>query len=240
MSVKEPKGEVAAKPESMLGYVRKLGSVLRDHKDFRLIVIFRLLVGMAGVVTPFFVVYATKGVGLSTSVAGTFLAAQLVGGLAASVGLGYLLERVGSRLTTILEGVLTAAAPALALVFALTLSSRPAAFLVGYTLVNVLVGASMNSFPLGHMTYLLECAPEAERTTYAALTNTVSGVLIIMPLLTGWLLEATSYSFVFALAFLIGAPSILVSIRLKEPRLTRTAPPAQVGESPASAAEPTP
>jgi len=50
------------------------------------------------------------------------------------------------------------------------------------------------------MNYILELAPPAQRPTYMGLSNTLGGVLVVVPMLGGWLLQATSYPVLFAAA----------------------------------------
>ena len=53
---------------------------------------------------------------------------------------------------------------------------------------------------LGFMNYLLELAPPGHRPTYMGLSNTLGGLLVIVPMLGGWLLQATSYPVLFVAA----------------------------------------
>jgi MFS family permease len=231
LGIREPPAAPARPPASLGHYLRSLTRVLREDRDFRRITIFRLLVGLSGVSTSFFVVYATKELGLPTGVAGVFLTAQIAGSLLASVTLSVLTDRKGSRITTIVEGALTVAPPALALLVAFTLSAHTSTFVIAYCVVFALVGAQANSMPLGHMTYLMEVSPPEHRTTYVGLCNTISGLLIAAPLVAGWFLDVTSYHALFAVTAVVAVPTVLLAIRMRDPR--RTHPAAQPAATPA-------
>jgi hypothetical protein len=50
------------------------------------------------------------------------------------------------------------------------------------------------------MNYVLEIAPPGQRPTYTGLTNTLTGLLLPVPILGGWLLQSTSYPVLFAVS----------------------------------------
>ena len=70
----------------------------------------------------------------------------------------------------------------------------------------------------GFLNFILELAPVEERTTYIALTNTLCGVLLVVPFLGGWILQATSYPVLFAVTAIGTTLALVLSFRLKEPR----------------------
>jgi MFS family permease len=61
---------------------------------------------------------------------------------------------------------------------------------------------------------VLDLAPVGQRPTYVGLFNTISGVLIVLPPLGGWLLRTTSYGVLFGLtaALLILAHVLSLSL----------------------------
>jgi ABC-type sugar transport system substrate-binding protein len=73
------------------------------------------------------------------------------------------------------------------------------------------------SILLGYFNYVLDIAPEAERSTYIGLTNTLAGLLAAAPLVGGWILEQTSYTFLFGLTAILVLPGVLVALTLPKP-----------------------
>lgn len=65
------------------------------------------------------------------------------------------------------------------------------------TWIFLVIGAVRSSALLGHYNYVLELAPVGKRPTYMGLFNTMSGILVLLPTLGGWLLEEASYSILF-------------------------------------------
>ena len=77
----------------------------------------------------------------------------------------------------------------------------------------------MNSGILpGFINFVLELAPPGERSTYIALANTLSGILLVVPFLGGWLLEATSYPVLFTATMGGVALGLALTFPLSEPR----------------------
>jgi MFS family permease len=199
-------------------FLPKLLTVLREDRTFSLLTALRLLTGLSGMATPFYVIYATKELHFSAETIGLFISSQVVGGILAGFVLGYLNERSGSKIVVQCSTILAIASPLLALLM------RPIGHLAGastvyvYSLIFLAIGALNSSYMSGFMNFVLELAPSEERATYIALTNTLCGVLLVIPFLGGWLLQATSYPVLFAITAGGVAFALLLTFRLEEPR----------------------
>jgi len=93
-----------------------------------------------------------------------------------------------------------------------------------YSLIFVAIGALNSSMMPGFINFVLELAPSEERATYIALTNTLCGVLLLVPFLGGWLLQATSYPVLFAVTAGGVVLGLVLSFRLEEPRQMTSEP----------------
>ena len=87
-----------------------------------------------------------------------------------------------------------------------------------YAPVFSLLGALNNAGMAGFMSYILEAAPPGERPTYVGLANTLSAVVLLAPLLGGWILAATSYPILFSTTALTCLVGLAGAWRLEEPR----------------------
>lgn len=207
-------------------YVRELGSIWRGDANFRTISFIRLILGLASLSSPFYAVYAINQKGVPTATIGFFLSAQIVGGFVYSILGGYLLERYGGRLTTRVEAFIAVIAPAVATVAGVFLPGNTPWFTGAYLLLFASLGALNNSFMLGHMNYLLEISPESKRPIYVGLSNTLTGIIIVFPLLGGALASALSYEPLFSLTVVGLLPALGLTARLVEPRkLTKAVDP---------------
>ena len=82
----------------------------------------------------------------------------------------------------------------------------------------VCIGAALSSNMLGFINFVLELAPAAERVTYIGLTNTLSGVLLIAPIVGATLVQLFSFNGLFVATALALAASLMLSFGLVEPR----------------------
>ena len=195
----EPDDLVETERAAWRDYLPQLVKTLREDHAFARLVLVRLLGGFDGLALGFYILFATQKMGLPSATAGIFIAAQTAGSIIASVGLGTLAERSGGqRVIQVATGVgVTAPLVALALIFFDPLSDVFTIVVLSW--VFGVIGLMVNASMLGHFNYVLELAPPGQRPTYIGLFNTISGVLIVLPAIGGWLLQATSYGVLFGL-----------------------------------------
>ena len=197
-SVAEPLEDVPEERASWSDYLPQLAKILREEAAYRRAIAAWLLSGLTALASPFYVLYATDQLGLAQETIGLFIIAQTIGGLVGSFGFGALAERRGPGAVIRISVAVGATGPlvALALHFARVAGWLPTL----YAWVFVVLGIVGSSIMLGFMNYVLELAPPGHRPTYMGLSNTLGGLLVIVPMLGGWLLQATSYPVLFAAA----------------------------------------
>ncbi|MEA3345569.1 MAG: MFS transporter, partial [Chloroflexota bacterium] len=203
---------------SWRAYLPKLVSLLRKDANFRLVTLVRLLLGAGGMAIPFYILYATEDLGLSTQAIGFFTSVQVGTSVLLGLLLGYLHERAGSKRVIQLGMVMALMAPVGALLIPPLVSTRGSILLWSYALVFIGLQGVMSSGMLGFMNFVMETAPRAERPTYIGLANTLNAVQMIYPLLGGLLLKVISYPDLFIITALIIGPGLLLTTRLREPR----------------------
>jgi MFS family permease len=93
-----------------------------------------------------------------------------------------------------------------------------------YPLLYVLLGVYEGSAMLGFLNFVLEISPPGQRPTYMGLTNTLTGILILLPMLGGLLLERTSYPVLFAAAALGTLAAAILALTLPNPRVEPVGP----------------
>ncbi len=197
-------------------YLPRLVELLRNNQDFRILNGVRLLAGAAGMAMPFYAIYAIREAGFSESRIGIFATAQTVGAALAGLVLGPLAERRGSHRVIQAVGFIHTAAPLLALALGGLRAGSALDWL--YPIIFVLLGMGEGALVLGFYNYVLDVAPSGQRPDYVGLTNTLSGPLLLMPLLGGWILELSSYSTVFWIAAGLVLLGALLSLRLRNAR----------------------
>ena len=201
-ALKEPAGPAeTADAESEAPFLQRLSRIWRQDRDFRLFIAVRLLAGLGGLAIPFYIVFGADQLGLGQGVVGSFTSAQVIGGMIGAAVLGALYERRGGR-RVIQAGVGAGLfVPLWALALPVLLPAGHPWLVYGYGLVFLGLGVMQSNFMQGFFNYLLDLAPEDERATYIALSNTLNGVVLWpVALIGGAILKATgnSYATLFA------------------------------------------
>jgi len=193
---------------------------LLDDPDFRRLMGCRLLVGMMGLTTSFYVVHAEDVLRLPQSIIGDFVAAQTIGGVVASIVMSLVSERWGPRYVARLGSAMAMAGPLFALAAHLAGGGRLAQ---AYPFVYVALGVVNSTWMLGFFNYMLEITPEGMCPAYVGLGNTLMGVQTLVPLAGGWLLEATSYTVLFGITVVLVGAGFLLTLSLRPPQRRATA-----------------
>ena len=219
LCIRETPDHAVQRPLPWPAYFRRLAAVTKSDPGFRRAVIAQLAVGGIGVAAPFYVVHGLEGLGFPPSSVGLFTSVQLVGGLFSSLVMGLLGERRGTRSVMRLWGCFAVCAPLIALAAPALRSLLPAGMMYVYAAVFVVVGMQGNANMAGFLNWVLEYAPSSERPLYIGFANTLNGVTLVMPLIGGWILSATSsYPVLFAAAAVGPAAALVILGKLPEPR----------------------
>ncbi len=197
--VVEPEEPVAQTRMVWRNYLRQLLRTLRADKVLRRVITVRLLAGVEVLAAGFYIGFAREKLGLPESMVGIFTSVQTVGGILGSIGLGVLSERVGNHRVIQIATAVAALAPLVGLVFALAGFSGGVATPVLFALVFLVMGITGSAYVLGFVNYVIELGTAPQRPVYIGLFNTISGVLVVLPVLGGWLLQTTSYGVIFGL-----------------------------------------
>jgi len=209
--LREPAGSAAEPSRTLRDWTKQMGGVWRGDASFRRMVLYRWLIGLMDLAIPFYILHATEVIHLPKVITGWFVSAQVLGGVAASMGLAWLSDRWGPRPVIRMGALTSLLAPLLAL--AIHMGLWPQA----YPLVYFFIGISNSSWMLGPLNYMLERAPEGKRPLYVGLYNTMGGLLVAAPFLGGVLLRATSYPVLFAVAAAGVTAGLALSLRLQDP-----------------------
>ena len=195
-------------------------NLLAADPAFRRLMACRVMVGMIDLAIPFYVGHAKEVLHLPASIIGSFVVAQTVGGVIASVGFSLVCERWGPRYVACIGSAAGILGPLFAVVAHLTGGGWLAR---AYPFVYVALGVLNSAWMMGFYNYLLEIAPEAMRPAYVGLGNTIMGTLTLVPMAGGWLLEATSYTVLFGVTAAMVATGFVLTLGLKPLPGTTTA-----------------
>jgi MFS family permease len=201
---------------SLRRYLPQLVELWKSDKAFSRVTTARLLVGLGGLATTFYVVYATEVLQLPASAIGLYATATTLGSAFAGLTLGAVASRFGSQRVVQITCWVEVCIPLFALLcYTGTLGE---ALPMLFPLLFFLLGVFEGSIMLGFMNFVLEIAPAGQRPTYMGLTNTLSGLMVLIPLIGGVILKYTSYPVLFILAAVGTFLGALVAMGLRNPR----------------------
>jgi predicted MFS family arabinose efflux permease len=216
----EPPGDVSNNVSGQLSISAHARHILKNDRAFRQSSIVRVLSGGIALAIPFYSVHAITQLSLPENLLGVFLAAQTIGGVVSALITGAISERRGSRIVIRITLLLAMVPPALGVLLNLIGPGGGAILVVGNILIFAAIGATDGSFLLGFLQYIMEIAPDVERTAYTGLANTIGGATVIASLIGGVLLQATSYPVLFVAAAAGPAIGLLVAWGLPKSAVT--------------------
>lgn len=214
--IREPAGQASETRTPLIRFLRQAPDLFRRDGDFRRMVAAVTLNAAATIALPFYILYCRDNLALPTGAIGTYLSVQMLGLVIPNLLWAYLGDRHGSRILLQVAMVTTFLVPALALGIWAS-GMEPALARNWFALVFFLIGASGSGMNVARMSYLLGIAPEMERTLYAGLTNTLLGVVSLLPIAGGVLVSLASYQAVFGVAAGFSLVALVAACRLREP-----------------------
>lgn len=194
--VVEPAEAVAARRATWPEYAREIRSILRESAPFRRLLSVRLLAGFNGLALGFFGLFGVQQLGFAPASLGLFAMVQTVSGIAAGLWFARVSERSGNHRIVQIATLVSLTGPLVGLVFLLAPNAlwKP---LYAWTFVSI--GVFQTAQFVGFASLNVDLAPPKQRATYVGLFNTLSSLVIIWPAVGGWLLERTSYAFLFGI-----------------------------------------
>jgi MFS family permease len=189
----------------------QLPGIISQDRPFRWVISTRVLLGLVGIASAFYVLNATQNAGLSIEASGYFVSAQVAGSLTGGLLTTVLQDRWGPlvHIRTII--VVSAVAPLVALVCQPLLATLGAAVLYPYLLVYVALGIYMGSTGWPFFNWILEYAEEAKRPLYIGMINTFGAITMVTPAVGGWVARDISYTAVFVLSLVCAFAAFALS-----------------------------
>jgi len=197
--VREPMEPVAERRQKLTDYLPSLVRLIRNDRTFLRVNVSRLLIGLCGLASPFFAVYAIRELGVAEANVGWFAIAQTAGSALAGLLFGWIADRKGSHIVIRLVGGVYLLAPCLILL-ASTAAGQPGPAVALVAGAFLMLGLGDGSIMLGFLNYVLEIAPAGQRPVYVGLTNTLTGAIVLYPFIGGAVADWWGYRIVFLLA----------------------------------------
>jgi MFS family permease len=201
--------------------LRRAGQLLRQKPVYRRYIAVRLLLGLTGIALPFYSVYAKNVLGAEAGMAGIYAAVTGGAKLLSNIAWGWVSDQKGNRLVMrlLIGGKGLTLFLALALVGAVSLLKLEGVWLPTLALPLFFLDGAM--FPAGILSgsnFLTELVPDAERPIYLGLANTLSGVVTLLSVLGGLLVDWLGFAGLFAAALVLCLVGLALTAGLPEPR----------------------
>jgi MFS family permease len=221
IAVREPPGATIDEPVGIKKQLRRARQLLQQNPTYRRYTAVRLLLGLTGVALPFYSVYAKNVLGAEAGMAGVYAAVAGGAKLLSNIAWGWISDQKGNRLVMrlLIGGKGLTLLLALALVGSVSLLKLEGAWLPYLALPLFLLDGAM--FPAGILAgsnFLTELASDAERPIYLGLTNTLSGVVTLLSVLGGLLVDWLGFAGLFAAALALCLVGLALAAGLPEPR----------------------
>jgi predicted MFS family arabinose efflux permease len=210
---------VPPRPRSFASWVAELPRLLA-RRPVRRFLVFRSLLALSTIADPFFVVYAQRVLGLPAETVGFYLALSALARILANPLWGWVVQHWGNRQLLQLATLVRVFMPLVALGIqpilgwehlVPRLDDPQRVVLVTFAFVFVAYGVTLSAQMLANFTAVLELAHPEERPTLVGVTNTILGVVALVPMLGGLVVDRFGYSAVFALALALSLLALLAS-----------------------------
>jgi len=222
--IREPPGAGCGEAQpGWSDYLPRLGLLWRQDPRLAWVAVNRWLAGLADMGGAFYVLFAIDRLHIPQATVGLFISASVAGSFLSGLLLGPLGDRQGPARVIAVTMALRCLCPGLALFSSVLAGAYPGLAPVAIALVFVAAGMAGSANMVGFMNYVLEIAPAGERSTYVGLVNTLGGLLILAPLVAGWLVQVASYEILFAVCLGLAMLGLLFALRRPSLRARRGA-----------------
>ena len=203
---------------SAMAILRELPRLIARDRPFQIMQTVRILSGFVSLASAFYVLHATRVLGLPMSATGLFVSAQVAGTLVAGLAMSLLQDRAGPDVHMRVVILASCVVPAMALVITASATALGSALLYAYLGLFFFLGLVNGSAGWPYFNWILEYADEARRPIYIGVSNTVGALSMLAYPLGGWIVSTFSYPAAFGLALAFGLAALVLSARVASVR----------------------
>lgn len=200
--VREPPATLVRPRARFLAFLAEGARVLRHDRRFRLFLVAQLLAGLTTMAAPFYILHARQVGAVAEAEVGTFVAAQMLGGLALNPLWGWWGDRRGKLSLLKALGWTSGVSPGLAMMLSWLAVGSAGITLAGYAVIFFFLGSVSSGRVIADLGYLMEISPDDRRSEYSGYMNVLVAPSRLLPLVAGSLVGVWSFPPLFALAVL--------------------------------------
>ena len=208
--VREPDSLAVRSRSSLWLRLREVPSLLRADVHYQRFFFARALAALGTTALPFYAIYTGKFINLSGATLGTLSLAFLLAQTVSNLAWGAIADRHGYRLVFLVSMGLWTASTA-----GLLLANDLPFFLLAFCGL----GAGFGGYQVASQNFVLEFGSHHDRPMLIAVSDTASHLMMaIGPLIGGIVAQQFSFAWVFVMAIIVKALSMLAILRVDEPR----------------------
>ncbi|MCS7253832.1 MAG: hypothetical protein RMK18_09325 [Armatimonadota bacterium] len=213
MVIDEPPDLLTQPRLKLIGELRDLFKLLRDNRQFRLLILTRLILDSSSIAGPFYATFAIRVLGAHDSVMGTFLILQTITGLLFTPFWSYINDAKGCATATRVCIFLLPIVPLMAFAISAVsvISGSGDWMLTAWMIIYALIGAISSGPGIAFTNYLLELAETERRPLLIASFNTIDGLVMFFPMLGGLIVHSIGYHAVFGFAAISALCAIVIA-----------------------------
>ena len=224
--VREPRSRSSKRKLTWNEHINRGVELFRNDSCYRRVLRIRLLIGIASMIRPFLIVFATEIWELPDEVAATFIAVQVAAEFIGSVIAGRISDHVGNRCAILLMIVSLIICSGAAVTAGSAMWDVPLTLVVWETNLQIIIlglafigsGFYLASLSIGFTNYLMDIAPDEKRPSYIGFSTAFTVPLSFAPLLFGWSADVFGYLPIFIAALVLSLGSLYLFLQLPEPR----------------------
>jgi MFS family permease len=193
LTIKEPDSKIRTDSvESLKDFLKTIPGIIKNDERFKRFIIVENLASFSIMILPFYIIFAKEVFKLDTSYIGVFLIAQVAGTVLSNFLWGFLATKSNAKsvvkLCVFMGGMLP--------IFAILLSFT-SPFV--YTIIFVFLGFIISGRRIGFEPYLLDIAPENQRTEYLGIRGTMNIFVVVLPIIGGIFIDVIGFYITFSM-----------------------------------------
>jgi MFS family permease len=220
-AIREPPSKAVTEAVTLGEQLQRAQHFLQNDRVYRDYIASRLALGLADIALPFYGIYAKRVLGAAGGMVGVYLATRVVAQLLFNLPWGWLSNRKGNRLVMRLLSIGTGLTALLGIILVAVVGAlQPQGAWLPYLALPLffLNGAVLPAKVLSGSNFLLELVSDSERPLYLGLSNTLTGVVVLISGLGGLVVDLFKFTGLFILVLGLCLVAYVLATRLPEMR----------------------
>lgn len=202
-SMREPREKIVTEERTLIEQLKFCLEILRTDHKFRAFASSRVLFESFSLGMPFIFLFAQRKLGYSMTDIGIFIAVECVGVIISNYIWAELADKVSNKRVLIGTAYVALLVPIMIILY-----SFFALPVVLFPVVFALSAAVDAGRTIGGMGYLAATNPSRDRTTYAALYNSMLALPLLFASLAGLLLDSFGFVLLYGILLVLGVISL--------------------------------